>query len=187
MGADSFSGRYTPTSPLSPRPPSSHGPLAPQPSRPRAQHGRQASRNLHMNLPRFHPANFPHLDSPAMPSSTVQSPAITLNRVTAPVLPESPRLMREKQREFLERANLSSKIAASSMGVKPGSPRLDPLGSPKGPVTPLALDEAGDYFQVKGAGKISPAASPRSPRSDCSSDRESVKKQKKVRQTDVYE
>jgi len=186
MGADSFSGRYTPTSPLSPRPPSSHGPLAAQPPRPRAQHGRQASRNLHMNLPRFHPANFAHLDSPATPSSTVQSPAITLNRVTAPVAPESPRLMREKQREFLERANLSSKIAASSMGVKPGSPRLDPLGSP-GPVTPLALDEAGDYFQVKGAGKVSPGPSPRSPRSDCSSDREGVKKQKKARHTDVYQ
>jgi hypothetical protein len=96
--------------------------------------------------------------------------------------------MREKQREFLERANLSSKIAASSMGVKPGSPRLDPLGSPKGPVTPLALDEVGDYFQIKGAGRISPAGSPaRSPRSDASSDKEGVKKQKKVRQTDVYE
>jgi len=98
--------------------------------------------------------------------------------------------MREKQREFLERAHLSSKIAASSMGVKPGAPRLDPLGSPKGPVTPLALEEAGDYFQMAGAGKISPAASPggRSPRSDTASDKEeSQKKKKKVRQLDVYQ
>lgn len=96
--------------------------------------------------------------------------------------------MREKQREFLERAHLVSKIAASSMGIKPGAPRLDPLGSPKGPVTPLALEEADDYFQVAGAGKISPAASPgpRSPRSDVSSDKEESKK-KKVRQTDVYQ
>jgi hypothetical protein len=98
--------------------------------------------------------------------------------------------MREKQREFLERAHLSSKIAASSMGVKPGAPRLDPLGSPKGPVTPLALDldEAGDYFQVGGGGKISPAGSPgtRSPRSDISSDKEDFKKSKK-RQADVYQ
>ncbi len=96
--------------------------------------------------------------------------------------------MREKQREFLERAHLSSKIAASSMGVKPGAPRLDPLGSPKGPVTPLALDEAGDYFQVGGGGKISPAGSPgtRSPRSDASSDKEESKKSIK-RQADVYQ
>lgn len=142
-----------------------------------------------MSLPRFHPANFTNLDSPATPSSAVQSPAIGINRVTQPVQMESPRLMREKQREFLERAHLSSKIAASSMGIKPGAPRLDPLGSPKGPVTPLALEEGGDYFQVAGAGKVSPAASPggRSPRSDISSDKEEAQKHKKVRQTDVYE
>ncbi|EXJ94925.1 hypothetical protein A1O1_00043 [Capronia coronata CBS 617.96] len=142
---------------------------------------------MHMSLPRFHPSNFNNLDSPATPSSTVQSPAISITRVTQPLQLESPRLMREKQREFLERAHLSSKIAASSMGVKPGAPRLDPLGSPKGPVTPLALEEAGDYFQVVGAGKVSPAASPggRSPRSDMS-DKEESQKHKKVRQSDVY-
>ncbi|OAL32186.1 hypothetical protein AYO20_07954 [Fonsecaea nubica] len=147
---------------------------------------------MHMTLPRFHPANFGHLDSPATPatpSSTVQSPAITLNRVTQPVVLESPRLMREKQREFIERTTLSAKIAASSMGIKPGAPRLDPLGSPKGPVTPLALEEGDDYFQVAGAGKVSPAGSPgpgRSPRSDVSSDKEESKK-KKIRQADVYQ
>lgn len=141
-----------------------------------------------MSLPRFHPANFNNLDSPATPSSAVQSPAIGITRVTQPVQMESPRLMREKQREFLERAHLSSKVAASSMGIKPGAPRLDPLGSPKGPVTPLALEEAGDYFQVVGAGKASPAASPggRSPRSDVSLDKEDSQKHMKVRQTDVY-
>ena len=41
---------------------------------------------------------------------------------------------------------MSSKIAASSMGIKPDAPRLDPLGSPKDAVTPLALEEATDYF-----------------------------------------
>jgi hypothetical protein len=184
--SDTYSGRYTPTSPLSPRLPTSHQPLSPQPTRPRSsQHGRPASRNMHMSLPRFHPANFSHLDSPATPSSAIQSPAITLNRVTQPLQIESPRLMREKQKEFLERAQLSSKIAASSMGIKPGGPRLDPLGSPKGPVTPLELDEAADYFQVAGAGKISPATSPkpRSPRSDQCSDKEKSHHQKN---TDIY-
>ncbi|KIX05723.1 uncharacterized protein Z518_03695 [Rhinocladiella mackenziei CBS 650.93] len=173
--------RYTPTSPLSPRPPTGHQPRS-------TQHGRQPPRNMHMSLPRFHPANFNHLDPPATPSSTIQSPAITLNRVTQPVQMESPRLMREKQREFLERAHLSSKIAASSTGIKPGAPRLDPLGSPKGPVTPLTLEDAGDYFQVARAGKASPAASPgpRSPRSDAPSDKEESKK-KNVRPTDGHQ
>lgn len=186
--SDSYSGRYTPTSPLSPRLPANQQPMSPQSSRMRqTPHGRQGSRNMHMTLPRFHPSNFNHLDAPATPTSSVTSPAITVNRVTQPVQIESPRLMREKQREFLERAHLSSKIAASSMGVKPGGPRLDPLGSPKGPVTPLELDEAIDYFAVAGAGKPSPATSPasRSPRSDHSPDKDEALT-KKVRQADVY-
>lgn len=185
--SDTYPGRYTPTSPLSPRLPTSHQPMSPQPTRPRpTTHGRPSSRNMQMNIPRFHPSNFNNLDSAAgMPPSGVQSPTITLNRITQPLQLESPRLMREKQKEFLERAQLSSKIAASSMGVKPGNPRLDPLGSPKGPVTPLELDEAADYFQVAGAGKISPATSPqpRSPRSDHIPDKEELHFQKK---NDLY-
>lgn len=82
---------------------------------------------------------------------------------------------------------MSAKIAASSMGVKPGAPRLDPLGSPKGPVTPLELEEASDYFQVAGAGKVSPAGSPgtRSPRSDHSGGKEELHGEK-LRKSDVY-
>jgi hypothetical protein len=69
--------------------------------------------------------------------------------------------MRQKHREFLEGAKAMSLQAASpNSSNKPTSPRLDPLGSPKGPVTPLALEEGGDYFTVKRAGKPSPAGSP---------------------------
>ena len=169
MNTDGYSGRYTPTSPLSPRFQSDQQPLPPPPTRARpGQHGRPAARNMHMPLPRFHPGNFLHRDPAATPTSTVQSPALSLHRVTEPVTMESPRLMREKQRELIERAHLSSKIAASSMGVKPTAPQLNPLGSPTGLVTPLALEgEGDDYFQVAGAGKVSPASSPgptRSPR-----------------------
>ncbi|KAJ9608288.1 hypothetical protein H2200_007276 [Cladophialophora chaetospira] len=192
MNSDGYPGRYTPTSPLSPRLQSSQQPLAPPPTRARSgQHARQAARNMHMSLPRFHPGNFIHRDQAATPSSTVQSPAFTLQRVTEPVMMESPRLMREKQREFLERAHLSSKIAASSMGVKPTAPQLNPLGSPTGQVTPLALEgEGDDYFQVAGAGKVSPAGSPGprgSPRSEVSSDKEDSKNNKQIRQSDVYQ
>jgi len=95
--------------------------------------------------------------------------------------------MQEKQREFIEKVRFSSKIAASPFTNKPGAPRLDPLGSPKGPVTPLALEEQGDYFLVARAGKTSPAVSPgaRSVRSTGSSGKEDVKV-KIVRETDVY-
>jgi len=101
---------------------------------------------------------------------------------------ESPRLMREKQREFLERAHLSSKIAASSLSIKPTAPQLNPLGSPNGQVTPLAL-EGDDYFQVAGAGKVSPAGSPgptRSPRSEDPSEKEDAKHKNQVRKGDIY-
>jgi hypothetical protein len=85
---------------------------------------------------------------------------------------------------------LSSMMAASATGNKPGQPRLDPLGSPKGPVTPLALEEPPDYFAVVGAGKRSPAVSPggkshRSPRSDTSSGKEDGTL--KSRKVDVYQ
>jgi hypothetical protein len=163
MHGDQMASRYTPTSPLSPRLPATARPLSPQPSRPRTQHSRTDSRGLHMNLPRYHPANFPQGDGP---TPTGQGPAITLNRAIHPAVAETPRMMRERQRELIERAKMSSKIAASSMGAKPDAPRLDPLGSPKGPMTPLALEDgAGDYFAVSKKTGSSPGASPES-RSD---------------------
>jgi hypothetical protein len=158
MHSDQMASRYTPTSPLSPRLPATARPLSPQPPRPRTQHSRTDSRGLHMNLPRYHPANFPQGDGP---TSTSQGPAMVLNRAPHPTATETPRMMRERQRELIERAKMSSKIAASSMGVKPDAPRLDPLGSPKGPMTPLALEEAaGDYFAVSKKTGSSPGASP---------------------------
>lgn len=68
--------------------------------------------------------------------------------------------MKERQRELIEKAKTSSRIAASPHGVKPDAPRLDPLGSPKGPVTPLQLEEVGDYFLIAGGGDLSPSPSP---------------------------
>lgn len=120
-----------------------------------------------MNLPRYHPANFPQGDSPTS-AGQLQGPTIVVNRAPRPAAVETPRMMRERQRELIDRAKLSSKIAASSMGIKPDAPRLDPLGSPKGPMTPLALeDSAPDYFAVPKKMGSSPGASPGS-RSDAS-------------------
>ena len=189
MNSDGYSGRYQPTSPLSPRFPAGQQPLSPPPTRTRqGKHARKSSRNMNVSLPLFHPGNFLHRDDAGTPSSAVQSPSILLNRVTEPTRPESPRLMREKQREFLERASLSAKLAASSMSIKPGAPRLDPLGSPKGLVTPLALGEGDDYFQVVGSGKVSPAGSPGptiSLQSEASPDEDP--KITKLSQTDAYQ
>ena len=88
---------------------------------------------------------------------------------------------------MLDGVRMSSMLAASPAGQKPGSPRLDPLHSPKGAVTPLALEEAHDYFSVEGAGQRSPASSPGakshwSVRSDTSSGKQddASKKQRKA-------
>jgi hypothetical protein len=162
-----MAARYTPTSPLSPRLPAAGRPHSPQPSRHRAHHSKKDSRGLQMNLPRYHPANFPQGDGPTQ-TGQFQGPAIVLNRAPNPTVVETPRMMRERQRELIDRAKLSSKIAASPMGVKPDAPRLDPLGSPKGPMTPLALEDgAADYFAVSKKPRSSPGASPGS-RSDSS-------------------
>ena len=59
--------------------------------------------------------------------------------------------MKERQRDLIEKAKMSSRLAASSSAVKPDAPRLDPLHSPQGPVTPLAL-EGDDYFLLEHGG-----------------------------------
>jgi len=163
---------HYPTSPLSPKLSSRQGP-SPQNSQRRGNHGRQVSRNMQLNLGRFHPSNF----SQAEGAPVGGAPQITYTRAPLPNQVESPRLLRQKHREFLQQAQLSSKLAASPLSSKPDAPRLDPLGSPKGPVTPLELEEAGDYFSSAGAGKVSPAASPgtRSPRAASVSSDEDMK------------
>ena len=152
---------HFPASPLSPKLSSRQG-LSPQNSQRRGNHGRHASKNVQLNLGRFHPSNFSQADA----ASSAAAPHITYTRAPPSVQIESPRLLRQKHREFLQQAQLSSKLAASPRSSKPDAPRLDPLGSPKGAVTPLELAEAGDYFSSVGAGKVSPAGSPgsRSPR-----------------------
>ena len=58
------------------------------------------------------------------------------------------KLMRDKQRELINDARLSSQLAAAApAGVRPKTPRLDAANSPGGLVTPLALEEDRDYFQ----------------------------------------
>ncbi|KAJ9660043.1 hypothetical protein H2198_002740 [Neophaeococcomyces mojaviensis] len=189
---DSMVGRGYPTSPLSPKLPPRTQAISPQPSQRRGNHGRQASRNMQVNLGRYHPSRLPQADTPpALGSSSVQAPSITYTRTPPPTQVESPRLLREKHREFLDKTRLSSKLAASPLAVKPDAPRLDPLGSPKGAVTPLALaEEAGDYFTVAGAGRVSPVGTPgaRTPRSNrsnsVSSDEDSLPN--KSRQVEIY-
>ena len=155
MHTDGYSSRYAPTSPLSPRLSTNQRPLSPQPVRARTGHRRQSSRTTPSQLGRYYPGNFLTQDPAQDLLPRSPSPTSTKHRQ-----PPSLEMMRERQRELIDRARMSSKIAASPMGVKPSSPRLDPLGSPKGAVTPLALEDTTDYFSSSGRGTISPARSP---------------------------
>ncbi len=153
MHADRANARYTPTSPLSPRLEGSIRPISPQPSRAR----RQASRPMNIPIPKFHPLHFQQRDMPAASTASSHNPIINFTKHTSTT--ESPRLMKERQRDLIDKAKMSSRFAASPHGVKPDAPRLDPLGSPKGPVTPLAL-EGGDYFLLDSSREtsVSPAS-----------------------------
>ena len=168
--ADQMAARYTPTSPLSPRMPAASRPLSPQPQARSRTHKRQDSSGLRMNLPRYHPLNYNHSDTHLLNSAS-QNPNITLTRAPPPTIygphiryDDSARQVQERQVELMRQQETSSILAASPLSVKPGAPKLDPLGSPKGPVTPLEL-EGGDYFALPKSPAGSPAASPGS-RSD---------------------
>ena len=177
MHAESYSNRYAPTSPLSPRLPSNQRPMSPQPSasRSRAGHRRQPSRNTQNNLGRYYPGN------PANSEIGQELPRSTNPNDARHRPPQSLEMMRERQRELIARARTNSKIAASPMGVKPDSPRLEPLGSPKGAVTPLALEDAADYFSGAIAGGVSPARSPGpKPEGSDKEDEESVSQKQQI-------
>lgn len=162
MHGDRAGSRYTPTSPLSPRLEGAARPMSPQPSRP----SRQASRPMNIPIPKYHPLQFQQQrEMPAANISSSHNPILNYTKHSSTT--ESPRLMKERQRELLEKAKMSSRIAASPYVAKPDAPRLDPLGSPKGPVTPLALEEGNDYFLAAGIAESSPSVSP-SPRGQAS-------------------
>ena len=160
-----MAARYTPTSPLSPRMHTDSTPLSPQPQARSRTHKRQESSGLRMNLPRYHPLNFKQSDTHLLKGAS-QNPNITLTRAPPATIygphiryDDSAIQVRERQAELMRQQETSSKLAASPLSVKPGAPKLDPLGSPKGPVTPLEL-EGGDYFALPKSPAGSPAVSP---------------------------
>lgn len=63
--------------------------------------------------------------------------------------------MRDKQQELINEIHRSSELAGTSEAVKPKTPHLVPLGSPKGLITPLALEQENEYFQKRGDAAVS--------------------------------
>lgn len=163
--------RY-PGSPLSPQTAVPRA-ISPSTTRRAGNHGRQSSQTS-KPLGRYHPLKFVQADT--------ITPEVKITRAPPAVQVDSPRVMKEKQKEFLEKTRLHQKLAASPLAPKPDQPRIGPLASPDpGPVTPLALEERNDYF-----GRISPRhnTGSKSPRSESVSSDEDTKPISKARKID---
>ncbi|KAF9882661.1 hypothetical protein FE257_005670 [Aspergillus nanangensis] len=118
-------------------------PDSPQPSRSRAQNTSKSVPAFHLGtLPRFHPAVY----QPSSSSQTLspQSPAPHQPRQHLYRATPGPRDSVWQYRELMEGVVLP-KVPSRPLSPSPSAPRLDPLRSP-GPVTPLALEDAGGYL-----------------------------------------
>ncbi|PYI05335.1 hypothetical protein BO78DRAFT_318411, partial [Aspergillus sclerotiicarbonarius CBS 121057] len=112
-------------------------PASPQPSRSRAQNTSKSMPAFHLgSLPRFHPAVYQSSGSPqGQPSSPRQSRQHGYRTSSG---------SRDTMWQLVEGSALP-KTPSRTLSPSPSAPRLDPLRSP-GPVTPLALEEAGGYL-----------------------------------------
>ncbi|OJJ97008.1 hypothetical protein ASPACDRAFT_81127 [Aspergillus aculeatus ATCC 16872] len=116
-------------------------PLSPQPSRARGGNSSKPAPAFHLgSLPRFHPAVY-------------QSSGTSQTLSAQPPSPRQPRQhgyrasagSRDSMWRDLADGNILIKAPSRPLSPSPSAPRLDPLNSP-GPVTPLALEDAGGYL-----------------------------------------
>lgn len=117
---------------------------SPQPAS-RAQNAAKSAPNFHLNdLPRFHPAVYQSSGSSQTLSGQPPSPRQSRQHVYRPA-PVS-RDPISQYRDFVEGV-VFQKPGSRPLSPGPSAPRLNPLNSP-GPVTPLALEEAGGYLSA---------------------------------------
>lgn len=148
MSREQTPHRTQPSSPLSPAMPLS--PLLPYTLDGRTS-GRAGPRVQMPALPRLHPANFPSSHPPERGSSQRSH-----SRNPRHPLSHAQHKLYKYQRDLIANATRPSPPVALPTLPDLSPPRLHPLGSP-GPVTPLTLEEKGDYLAAGAAGA---AASP---------------------------
>ena len=135
------SSRYRPSSPLSSK--TSH----PLPLINSSQKPRIPPQSLKLpGLPKYHPANFPPNGSIPAPPSPLSPRSVTPQ--PRPALgSDAKRQLLQYQRDLINNiAKTSRSLASSSVSSKPSPPRLNPRGSPGGPMTPFMLEGATDYL-----------------------------------------
>lgn len=111
---------------------------SPPSARSRAQNQGKPAQGFHLgSLPRFHPAVYQ--STTASPNAAGQPSSARQSRPHAYRTSSGSRDVMWQYRDFME-----------NVAQNPSAPRLNPLRSP-GPVTPLALEEAGSYL---GSGSV---------------------------------
>lgn len=148
MGPRSESSRYRPSSTLSSK---TSNPL---PSINSSQKSRIPPQSLNLaGLPKYHPANFPPKGSIPAPPSPLSPRSIASQPRPAPGSDAKQQIL-QYQRDLINNiAKTSRSLASSSVSSKPSPPRLNPRGSPSGPMTPFMLEGASDYL-VAGSGSL---------------------------------
>lgn len=141
MSPTSEASRYTPSSPLSPKA------SVPLPSTNSSQKAKTAAQSLKLaRLPRYHPANFPSSDSSAPPPSPL-GPRSAASQARSGRGSHAKQQLLQYQRDLISStAKTSYSLLSSNVNSKPTPPRLNPLRSPGGPMTPFMLEGAGDYL-----------------------------------------
>ena len=141
MSPRSETSRYRPSSPLSPKM------SVPLPSINSSQKARAPAQRLNLaGLPKYHPANFPSRDSSAAPPSPLSSRSMTSQPFHGRSSDAKQQLL-QYQRDLINNTTKTSRsLLSSSVSSKPSPPRLNPLRSPGGPMTPFMLEATGDYL-----------------------------------------
>ncbi|KAL4800247.1 hypothetical protein BDV19DRAFT_173180 [Aspergillus venezuelensis] len=148
MRSDS-SNFYSPVASQSMSMSSSGRPGSPPPSLSRVQNAAKSAPAFHLgDLPRFHPAVYQSSGNSQALTGQPPSPRQSRQQTYRPA-PTS-RDPISQYRDFVEGVVLQKPISRP-ISPGPSAPRLNPLNSP-GPVTPLALEEAGGYLS-SGAGR----------------------------------
>ncbi|RAL14305.1 uncharacterized protein BO97DRAFT_340737, partial [Aspergillus homomorphus CBS 101889] len=118
-------------------------PLSPQPSRARGGNSSKSAPAFHLgSLPRFHPAVYQ--SSGTSQTLSAQPPSPRQSRQHGYRASASSRETMWQYRDRVD-GNFLVKAPSRPLSPSPSAPRLDPLRSP-GPVTPLALEDAGGYL-----------------------------------------
>ncbi|KEF54401.1 uncharacterized protein A1O9_09567, partial [Exophiala aquamarina CBS 119918] len=112
-----------------------------------------------LNRQTFRTENLSQCDSSTTKLSVPKKAIDLPQRAISQSQVECLQLMRDKQQELINEISRSSELPGTSKPVKPETPHLIPLGSPKGLITPLALEHGNEYFHSRGNAAVSPTTS----------------------------